>query len=593
MSDGSPYPWDDDGPEPTDAEFDDALAILARDRLDIFTQYVMRNEQPSAAEVDAEGIGDDAETPEEAADERRRILSLFTDLQGTADPDDDDADGITLQPYHRDLLYHLTTQKRLAVTAHAEAGKTQLGIAYILWALGKNPNLRVAIVSEGGKLARLICKTIARYIADESFTGCKQLRKVFPNLRPGASWNAIDGYEVVRSPAITSPSFAAFGSETGITGYRVDIAMLDDYVTPKTTATVYLRNQLTRKFETTVLNRPTKHGQIVFFCNAQYDDDTVAQFESKKGVFGFRMSVTKDGTPEGPLEWPEKWPRWRILEAVAQNPDHRSALFAERRKTGEYGRFSQAAIDLSLAQGRGLAFVHAMPEVPPGWVICIGVDFAFTKSKSSDKSAIVVLARRADGVRQVLDVIAGKWTEAEGLERLRQVVSRFPESRVRAENNGAQKWIVERWSSELRIAIEPWHTSGKKWHPVLGVPGLAAAMQNGQYALPCDESMAAPAYIRQLIEELRAFDPDPDKHTGDLVMALFFAEGLAMDSAKYGNFQYRTATLGKDPPPPKDEDEDEDDKPKKLEPLPLDAPPRPKPKPPAGYASILGGRIGR
>ena len=532
------------GPVPADLfdeDFDDALAVLARTRLDVFAQYVLRNEQPDVADAfDSDELElDDAAkwTAADTAALEARVRKAMVELN------DEDADAITLERYHFGLLDTFRRKRRVVVTAHTESGKTQLAIAYVLWRLGNNPSLRVAFISEGAALARTICRTVAKYIADESFAGCQALRRVFPNLRPGKLWNEMQGYEVERPAQVTHPSFRAFGSRTGITGYRVDIGVCDDYVTPKTTETDYKRKQNIDNFDRSVQNRLTRRGQLILLCNAQWSDDLSAVLE-QRGYTPVRMRVTTDGTPEGPLEWPSKWTRQRIREAVRENPDWRAALFAERRKVGEWGRFDQGAIMDALREGRGARLGGKCPPLPSGAMICIGVDFAFSTSRKSDRSAIVTVLRMPPspgermGKRIVLDIECGRWNEKEGLERLRSVVQRYPvnRTRVRAESNGGQAWIIQSWTRSLGQVLEPYATGATKWDPQTGIPSLSAAFLNRLYVLPSEDvagRIEPLPLVAELITEMGAFDPSKAglQHTGDLLMALFFAEGLARDLA--------------------------------------------------------------
>mgnify|MGYP000160874259 CR=1 FL=1 len=525
MSDAGPSESCDEDYEGEGLTEDD-IAVLARSRLDVFAQYVLQNEQP------------DTTVDYDDADEAAWARALFSEL-ASCDLDSEDGAAIELQPYHVDLLRALLTKKRLIVTAHTESGKTQIGIAYVLWALGRNPNLRVAVVSQGASLASLICGTLARYIADESFEGCRRLRRVFPDLLPGSQWSMELGFCVRRSGAITHPSFARFGAETGITGYRVDIALLDDYVTPKTTETPYLRAQQATRFNTTIINRLTQFGQLILFGNAQWSDDCAAQLAKRKGFHEFKMRVTKDGTPTGELEWPQKWPRWRILEACEQNTDHRAALFAERRQVNKYGRFDPDAIKAAVQAGRGRVLGARMEYLPPGATVCIGVDFAFTNGRKSDESAIVAILREAPakghrmGRRVLLGIDAGKWDDLTAMQRLEHVIGRYPKGRVRirGESNAGQRWIVQSWTRTLGEMIEPYETNGSKWDDQSGIPVLAAAFLNGLWVLPGDEFGEPLPEVKVLIDQMGAFDPSRAgrDHTGDRLMALFFADGLARD----------------------------------------------------------------
>lgn len=510
---GDPEAWLED--------FDEALSVLARDNLAIFAQYVLRDEQPGAAGL-VEGEVWCADTDGTLSAEMAAL---------------DDADGIELQPYHFAYLEALRTNQRVVCTAHTESGKTQLGIAYILWRLGRNPSLRVAVVSEGSRLATAICRSIAKYIGDSTFEGCKALRRVFPDLRPGLVWGETC-FEVDRPPQVKDFSFAPFGAVGGITGARADLIFCDDLITPRTTASEYIRQQNVDIFDQKIQNRPTAKGQIVVNCNAQWSNDLAAQLEHR-GYHAFRMAVTKDGTVDGELEWPSRWTRRRIQDAIRENPDWQAMLFAVRRTIGEWGRFDGASIRAACAAGRNRQLADPI-IIPPAGLVCIGVDFAFGESKTADQCAIVVVLAEPPaptermGRRIVLDIQTGKWNELQARDRLEAIINRYPRDRVRvrAESNAGQKWIVQAWGRVLGDVVHPYRTGAKKWDAKVGVPALASAFLSGLWVLPSDQFGHPLPEVRKLVDQMNAFDPSKAglQHTGDSLMALFFADGIARDT---------------------------------------------------------------
>lgn len=501
-------------------DFDEALCVLARDNLAIFAQYVLRDEQPGAAGL--------VEGEVWRADDDGLLQAEMSALDG--------ADGIDLQPYHFAYLEALRTNQRAVCTAHTESGKTQLGIAYILWRLGRNPSLRVAVVSEGARLATAICRSIAKYIGDETFDGCKALRRVFPKLRPGLVWGETC-FEVERPPQVKDFSFAPFGAVGGITGARADVIFCDDLITPRTTASEYIRKQNVDIFDQKIQNRPTARGQIVVNCNAQWSNDLAARLE-ERGYYAFRMAVTKDGTPDGELEWPSRWTRRRIHDAIKENPDWRAMLFAERRKLGEWGRFDGHAVKAACMAGRNRRLGESI-IVPQGAYVCIGVDFAFGESKTADKCAIVAILVEPPapgermGRRIVLEIQHGRWNELDARNRLEAMIHRYPRDRirVRAESNAGQKWIVQSWGRFLGEVVHPYRTGAKKWDSKVGVPALASAFLSNLWVLPSDQFGQALPEVQVLIDQMDAFDPSKagTQHTGDILMALFFADGIARD----------------------------------------------------------------
>lgn len=516
--------------------FDAALATLARTNLHVFAQYVLRNESPGAV-----GLADGEEWSIEAID---AIEAEFAALG-------DSGDYIELQPYHLDLLDAYAKNQFLSVVAHTESGKTQLAIAYILWRLGKNPRLRVAVVSEGARLALIICRTIARYISEESFTGCQALRRVFPHLKPGPRWGD-QFYGVDRPAQIKDPSFAAFGEKGGITGIRADITLCDDLVTPKTTASPSLRANLITAFNTKVQNRKTPRGQIINQCNAQWSDDLSAVLE-ERGFKPHRMRVTKDGTPDGELEWAGKWTRALIKSTIQINADWRAMLFAERRQVGEFGRFGEAFLKEALDRGRGRMLGGAV-QPRPGAFVAIGMDFAFG---GNDKCAIAAVLVEPPapgdviGMRTLLDLRCAKWTDLQAIAKLQEVAHQYPDGKffIRGESNGAQAWVVRAMARATALRIRPYVTGGSKWSSENGIPQLASEFECGLWTLPSDNYGDPLPEVAELLREMRKFDPAKagDEHTGDRLMALFFADGLARETKAH---EYLGGFLGDTPAPP-------------------------------------------
>jgi len=140
-------------------------ATLARDNVNVFVEYVLRDEQ-------------------------------------TGRP-------LTQTPLHAEWHRLLDEHPRLVLTAFVESGKSNnLVVARVLWLLGRNPNLRVAIVSNAAAQARKLLGTISRHIQKSA-----ELREVFPTLRPGDPWN-VDAITVQRDSLAKDPACRLLGWTT-------------------------------------------------------------------------------------------------------------------------------------------------------------------------------------------------------------------------------------------------------------------------------------------------------------------------------------------------------------------------------------------
>lgn len=106
-----------------------------------------------------------------------------------------------------------------------------MAVALPLWILGRNPNLRVMLISSAEDVAQVRLETIQRYI-DES----QQLHEVFPNLKKDykGKWNDHCG-DVIRSGfggsfvGTVDHSLSAYGySAKAGNGARADVIIFDD-----------------------------------------------------------------------------------------------------------------------------------------------------------------------------------------------------------------------------------------------------------------------------------------------------------------------------------------------------------------------------
>ena len=82
---------------------------------------------------------------------------------------------------------------------------------------------------------------------------------------------------------------------------------------------------------------------------------------------------------------------------------------------------------------------------------------------------------------------------------------------------------------ERGIPVRSYHTGGEKNDPDLGVNSLAILLSQGKLILPYSNRDAGTRQlITQLINEMRAY---PEGHTGDSLMALWFAFSEIRDCA--------------------------------------------------------------
>src|SRR5262249_51021562 len=91
-------------------------------------------------------------------------------------------------PMHEEWHVKISKHPRLQILSHIESGKSvAVAVGRVLYELGRNPDLRVAIVCNTSGQAAKLLGLIGHYAEHSA-----ELRRVFPNLRPDPAgpWNS-------------------------------------------------------------------------------------------------------------------------------------------------------------------------------------------------------------------------------------------------------------------------------------------------------------------------------------------------------------------------------------------------------------------
>lgn len=448
-------------------------------------------------------------------------------------------------PMHETWHRLLSTHNRLCVWAHAEAGKTiAISVGRVLWELGRNPNLRIVVVSETDEKAEEIVSTIRRYI-DES----AELKVVFPNLRPARSRRgARAGREekwtdhrltVERTSFARDPSIRACGVFGSIQGARADLVIVDDVCTWRTARTKGQRKKLSAWFKQTIASRFTRRARVIFLNTAYHPDDLVHEYGKKQGYLArrFPMRDPRTGDPTWPTRYDRSFIAQKVIDCGGEGaPETTRQIDCIAVREGSV-HFKEEWVETALRLGRGLRLMHSLApdQLPPDAFTATGVDIGVGKSEGSGRSAIFTVlvfprgARYGDivyppGTRQIIGLESGHWDGPEIVRRARRAHERFG-SIVFVENNATQMLLIhfmqqqaydETGEQVSPFPVLPFQTGVNKWHPAFGVAAIGIEMSQGRWIIPNDEGVCVPE-VAEWLGEIYAFSPDA--HTGDRLMA--------------------------------------------------------------------------
>ena len=442
----------------------------------------------------------------------------------------DELNGRLLEQAPLHLVWHelADRHRRLLIWSHVESGKTfQLSISRVLWELGRNPSLRIAIISNTHGQSGKIIRSIARYIES-----CDELHRVFPGLQPGEPWTG-GSLTVQRLTVAKDASVQASGVHGNILGSRIDLLVLDDILDYENCRTEGMRKDLWDWYHATLAGRLTADARILCIGTAFHPDDMLHRFAKQPGWTAVRYPVLDPGTGES--RWPDRWPPARITAKAAElGPLEfaRQMLCVARDDTE--ARFKREWIEGCIKRGAEVTLKASLPTTPQGCRVVTGVDLAVQRNDAADYTVLFTVLALPEGTRQVLDIQRGRWAGAEIITRIIETHRRY-NSIVIVENNAGMDFIVQFARGSFAVPIRPFTTGRNKMDPAFGVESIAAEMAGGKWVIPSSGGLHPE--VERWVNEMLYYDPRA--HTGDSLMASWFAR----EGVRHGEFKVERGHL--------------------------------------------------
>ena len=450
----------------------------------------------------------------------------------------DEATGkpVTQEPIHEEFQALADEHSRLILWGCVESGKTsQLAIGRTLWRLGRDPNIRIAIVSSAQKnQSSKIVANLQTYIEKS-----RDLQAVFPGLRPGRLWTTTS-FTVDRTVLSKDPTVQATSVETGsLTGSRIDLMIIDDVLNHDNTRTATGRAKITQSLaSSTFMGRLTADSQVLFLGNAFHPDDAMHEY-AKNESWHFAKFPVADSA--GNLAWSERWPQARIDQKRGEmHPDEVARQLFCIARDDSAGRFKRAWIHQCMDRGAGKKIAHSLHSLPPGYACFTGVDLGVRKKAGSDLTCLFTIVVHPNEDREVICCETGRWAGNEIVLRIIDVHHRY-NSIVYVENNGAQQYIIDFTKDQSAVPTRALFTGKNKVHPEFGIEGLATEMSNAKWIIPSYGDHRAHPELMLWADELVYYDPKA--HSGDRLMASWIAREGARQWKKRPKIQQGSLQL--------------------------------------------------
>lgn len=312
--------------------------------------------------------------------------------------------------------------RRLHIEAPREHAKTTcVSVKYVLWRIGRDPNIRVVVISRTGALAQDINREVRRNIENNPL-----YHRVFPEIVPDKPWGD-ERFQIERDLIMKDATFYGTGLEGSVTGIRGDILILDDPFDLNEVRTKAQREKVRNWIDSVTISILPPSGELISVGTRWHEDDywgaTLEKSVEKGGDWVCKVYRAIENYDDDPSEWRVLWPeRWTAEALEKRRRDLGSLMFKSLMQNDPYG-MEGALFDKEWLSYYDPGFCSE--GLMKNFAFIMAVDPAISESPEADRTAIVTIAvdRRNRDV-YVLDVWAGKIDFPSQVKKIDEYASR-------------------------------------------------------------------------------------------------------------------------------------------------------------------------
>lgn len=420
----------------------------------------------------------------------------------------------------------------------------QTAIVRTLWELGRNPELRVKIVTASDGLATKTVMSIKQHIESNW-----RLKLVFPELKPqdGGTW-ASHALTVARTSKARDCSVESFGVESAAAGGRADLLILDDIVDWRNAIKHPSLRELVKGVYREVWSNILANDGREVFCGTIYHSDDLCS-ELMNDTTGLYTKVVlpvvwttelanQHGRPKsivGTPVWSERWTKEDVEFRLKKNGRRVfERQFMLQALPGEDRIFSNSAIANSKLESYDFAtWDQPGSPVSVDWPRYMGVDLASSLRKKSSYTVMFTIAVDPETRRRYpLNIVRRRMKFPETIRMIVAQYDRFRHTKILVENNAYQDAVISDISEEYKdIPLSGQMTGANKWDEDSGLPGLAVKMENGAWVIPWrggkslhEDTLGHDCDICSWVREL---EQAPFGSFTDILMAMWLADCAA------------------------------------------------------------------
>jgi hypothetical protein len=459
-----------------------------------------------------------------------------------------------------DTLGNFSYRKLVVAAPRGHSKTTVFSINYPLWRIAQDPNVRILLVSNADTQSQSFLREIkGRIERDQMYVDfAGQLKPQNPE-----KWNDKEIILKRSRTDLKDPTISTVSVEGTILSKRADEIICDDLLNFENTRTPEQRQKIHDWMALVLLPVLEPGGRLIVAGTIWQVDDLMEEL-LKDPTFDYRKkykAIIKEP------DHPELWQEWcdflneerddRKIRAQIFRDEHREEMdegievlwparrsyedlymirysdpfaFARAYQNDPASRPNQkikeAWISEALQKGASLK-LQDLPHSEYVDISTMGLDLAISQAKTADDTCLLTLDMlRFDwgefkaGTFIVRQIKRGKFTPKETRDLVTVDYYTQQPTGIRVETVAYQE-AMQRDLEDRHIPIRGHRTGSEKHDSEVGVNSIAILLEQGKLILPSDPHDARTRdLVGKLAFEMRSW---PEEHTGDSLMALWFA----------------------------------------------------------------------
>lgn len=488
----------------------------------------------------------------------------------------EDVLGFTDAPFHKewgDVLGNKKLRRIVDAAPRGHSKSTKFSVSYPLWEIADDSNVRILLVSAADTQSQSFLREIkGRIERDQTYVDFAG------QLKPKNAEKWTDK-EIILSRTrtdIKDPTISTVSVEGTILSKRADIIICDDILNFENTRTPEQRMKIKDWFNLVLLPvLEPKTGRLIVVGTIWQVGDLMEDL-LKDPSFDYRkryQAIIKEPTQK------ELWEQWcnlmvedredRKERAQTFRDENRAAMdegvevmwpermgyeelymlrysdpyaFARAYQNDPASRPSQLIkrewIERALRKGANMKFQDEK-HCEYLDLTTIGLDLAISDKRTGDDTAEVILDNlqydwegNKTGDFILRNIKRGKFSFAETRAMITTDFYALRPHGIRVETVGYQEALA-RELRDSKIPVRGHRTGPEKWDSSVGVNSIGMLLEQGRLIIPSDPHDARTKdLVGQLVTEMLSF---PEGHTGDALMALWFAyqEMMELTATRY------------------------------------------------------------